>query len=102
MFVSATGAAIAAAPKVEFFLVEYDGYSCLSRAETALINSGFKMKGGTYKGEDRVGINGEFKGAVGCSTEVPNAVVFVVSGPNYETARTLARTIQRNFMISGR
>ena len=101
-FAFLSSAAMATPPKIEFFLVKYDGYDCLNRAKTALIKSGFKIKSGTYKGEDRVGVNGQFKGAVGCSTEVPTAVVFVVSGPNYKTAHKLARRMQKNFMFANR
>jgi len=90
----------AAAPKVEFFLTKYDGRNCLARAKIALQASGFKMSNGTYQGEDRVGITGNFKGAVGCSTEVPTSVVFVVSGPDYNTAKKLARKMKASFIAA--
>ena len=90
--------AFAAPPKIEFFMSKYDGYNCLSRAEKALKKSGFKMKKGSFSGEDRVGYLGNYKGAIGCSSEVRTSVVFVVAGPNYKDARALARKMQRNFM----
>lgn len=87
----------AVAPQIEFYLTQYDGKNCLERAGTALKASGFRLKSGTYVSEDRVGVYGEYKGAVGCSSEVENSVVFVVSGPDYGTASDLARAMQRNF-----
>jgi hypothetical protein len=92
--------AMATPPKVEFYLTKYDGKNCLIRAERALKESGFTITSGTFVGEDRVGVNGNFKGAVGCSSEVPTSVVFLVSGSDYKTASQLARQIQRNFMSS--
>lgn len=89
---------MAKAPYVEFFLTQYDGKRCLQRAEYALKKSGFKMKGGTFQGEDRVGVKGDFKGAVGCSTEAPTSVVFVVSGPKYNEAKRLGRLLQKYFL----
>lgn len=87
----------ASPPKLEFFLTKYDGNNCTSRAVAALSAAGFEIKKGTYQGEDRVGVFGNYKGAVGCSSEVKNSVVFVVSGPDYKKAHTLARSIQKNF-----
>lgn len=98
LFILLSNAAIAAPPKLEFYLTKYNGYDCLGRAVSALRQAGFRIKRGTYQSEDRVGVKGKFKGAVGCSSEVPTAVVFVVSGPYYKTARRLARQIQGNFM----
>ncbi len=94
----AASAIVAEPPKVEFFLTRYDSKDCLNRAVKALGAAGFTLKKGTYQGEDRVGIQGEYTGAVGCSTEVPNAVVFVVSGPNYQQVKYMAQSIQSAFM----
>lgn len=86
------------APKIELYLVQYDGVNCLKRAEYSLKESGFTLSSGTYKAEDRVGIHGNYKGAVTCSSEAPTAVVFTVAGNEYSKARELARKLQYNFM----
>jgi hypothetical protein len=97
-FLLISSQAMAEAPKVEFFLTQYDGVNCLSRAENSLKQSGFEMTNGKYKGEDRVGVYGNYKGAIGCSTEIPTAVVFVVTGDEYNKIKDMARKLQYNFM----
>lgn len=93
-----SSAAFAKPPMVEFFLTVYNGKNCIERAEYALKKSGFKSKGGTFSGEDRVGFQNDYKGAVGCSSEALTSVVFVVAGPSYPKAKKLARLLQKNFM----
>lgn len=97
-FLLISSQAMAEAPKLELYLVQYDGINCLKRAEYSLKESGFKLSSGTYKGEDRVGVNGNYKGAVTCSTEAPTSVVFTVAGDEYPKAKELARKLQYNFM----
>ena len=96
-----SSAALAKPPMVEFFFVKYDGIEGLKRAEAAIKATGFKLIQGTYQGEDRVGIRGDYTAAIGCSTEYPTAVVFVVAGPNYDEAKRLARELQRRFLNPG-
>ncbi|WGZ93386.1 MAG: hypothetical protein QJT81_16455 [Candidatus Thiothrix putei] len=43
-------------------------------------------------------VNGNYKGAVTCSTEAPTSVVFTVAGDEYPKAKELARKLQHNFM----
>ena len=84
-------------PMVEFFFVKFDGENGLKRAEVAIIKTGFKLVKGTYQGEDRVGVLGEYTAAVGLSTEYPTAVVFIVAGPDYQKCHKYGREIQTNF-----
>jgi hypothetical protein len=56
------GHANAAPPMTEFFLTKYDGKDCLARAASALTDVGFKATNGTFTGEDRVGVKGDYKG----------------------------------------
>ena len=95
-------AVMAAPPMVEYFFVKYDGVDGLKRAEAAIQSAGFKLINGTYQGEDRVGVLGNYTAAIGCSTEYPTAVVFVVAGPDYKEAHKYARQMQDYFIKSGK
>lgn len=88
----------AKAPLMEFFLSYYEGGNCLVRAQSALKSAGFTLGKSTFASEDVTGTKGEFKGAVGCSSEVPNSVVFIVAGNSYQEAKKLAMQIQDSFM----
>lgn len=94
LLVSAT--AFAKPPMMEFYWVKYGGGNCLELAGNALLKSGFKPKSGTFKGEDRVAVIGDYKGAVSCPKNMAAAFV-VVAGPNYKEANRLALQIKKNF-----
>ena len=89
---------MAAAPKVEYFLGQYEGKGCLDQAKTALIETGFTIKKGTYESEDSVGVQGNYKGVVGCSTDIQGLVLLIVSGPDYKTANRLASKLLSYFV----
>ncbi|OQW86747.1 MAG: hypothetical protein BWK78_09695 [Thiotrichaceae bacterium IS1] len=72
--------------------------ACLIRAADAMKAVSFKRSGATDSETEVVGFKGEYKGVIACLGEGSEIAVFIVAGPNYEQAKTLALKMKNNFL----